>query len=119
MKARLSMIILMVAVLTLMFAAAQVMAGCDKEKGKEVETKVAIADVPAAVAATLQAQAKDGTIDEIEKEEEGGVVTYEADITIGADKFEAKVGADGTLISMAKDEDEKNEGKDEEKEDAD
>lgn len=118
MKTRLSMVILMVAVLTLCFAATQLMAA-EKEECKGKEAKITIADVPAAVAATLQAQAQGGTIDEIEKEDEDGVVTYEADITIGADKFEAKVGADGALISMGKADDEKNEGKDEEKEDAD
>jgi len=124
MKTRLSILVLMVAVLVLCFAVTQVMAG-EKTGCKGKETKVTIDQVPAAVAATLQQAAGNGTIDEIEMKDKKGVVTYSADITIDGKKWEAKVAADGKLIKMeeqkpgeegkeegkGKESDEKNEGK--------
>ena len=99
MKTRLSLVVLMVAVLILCFAVTQVMAGEKGEcKGKKQEVKVTIDQVPAAVAQTLQQQAAGGTIDEIEQQTKKGVVTYEADITKSDGKWECKVGADGGLI---------------------
>lgn len=105
-----SLVLLMVAVLVLCFAATQVLA--DKCEGKEKETKVTIDQLPAAVAQTLQDQAAGGTIDEIEMEEENGVVTYEADITKADGKYECKVGADGGLISMKPENDDEQEDDD-------
>jgi hypothetical protein len=108
MKTRLS--ILLVAVLVLCFAVTAVMAGeCKGKEGDEKEATVTIDQVPTAVAQTLLQAAQTGTIDEIVKEEEKGVVTYEADITKDGKKFEAKVAADGKLLAMEEEKDEQNE----------
>lgn len=112
MKRELGAVILISAVLLLCLAATRLYAGCGKAEADEKESEVAIANVPAAVAATLQAQAQGGTIDEIEKIESDGLVTYEADITIGADEWECKVSADGSLISMLKEDDEEDRDED-------
>lgn len=109
MKTRLS-IVLLVAALILCFALTAAMAGeCKGKEADEKETTVTIDQVPDAVAQTLQQEAGTGTIDEIVQETEKDVVTYEADITKDGKKFEAKVAADGKLISMEEEKDEDNE----------
>jgi hypothetical protein len=102
MKTRLSIVMLIVAVLVVCFAVTQVMAG-EKEEGNKNEAKLTIDQVPAAVAATLQQVAGNGTIDEIEQKDNNGVVTFSADITKDGKKLEAKVAADGTLIKTEED----------------
>jgi uncharacterized membrane protein YkoI len=77
--------------------------------GKELakEEKVEWKDVPAAVQATITANANGGTVIEVEKEIENGAVVYEAEIK-GTDgkKFDVEVAADGKLIKSEADEEE-------------
>jgi uncharacterized membrane protein YkoI len=75
--------------------------------GKELvkEEKVDWQNVPAAVQATITANANGGTVIEVEKEIEKGAVVYEAEVK-GADgkKFDVQVAADGRLIKSEADE---------------
>jgi hypothetical protein len=62
------------------------------------EVVVTIDQVPAPVKATLQREAEDGKITEIERESGRGKTMYEARATIGNNTYEMKVAEDGTLI---------------------
>jgi hypothetical protein len=87
--------------LTLLAAAALV--GCKSSEGKS-EVKVAMADVPAPVKATLEHEAAGGKITEVEKETKNGKVVYSADVTDKAGKkWDVDVGEDGKLISKERD----------------
>ena len=110
MKSRLSIVMLMVAVLILCFAVTQVMAG-EKGECKDKDTKLTIDQLPDAVADTLRQAAGNGTIDEIEKEDEDGVVTYSAEVTKDGKKFDVEIAADGKLLKA---EEEKDDDKDDE-----
>jgi len=87
----------------------------DEEKEEGNAVKVAIEQVPAAVRATLQQEAPGVAITTVDKEEEDGKVTYEADAMIGGQNYEIKVAPDGKLISKKVD-NEAEEKKGEEKE---
>jgi len=65
----------------------------------EEEKKVSIAEVPEAVKSTILAEAKGGTIGEIEMENEDGQTVYEAEAVVNGQEVDIKVGADGTLLS--------------------
>jgi uncharacterized membrane protein YkoI len=71
----------------------------------EDEEQVSMDQVPAVVRATILAQAGNGTIEEIDLENEDGQTTYEADVTIDGQEVEIKVAADGTLLGKEIDED--------------
>jgi hypothetical protein len=77
--------------------------GEEKDEGPEV--KVNLADVPAAVKATLNRESNNASLDEVEKETEDGKTVYEADAKMNGKNYEIKVAADGTLISKKLDED--------------
>jgi len=81
---------------------------------EENEVKVALADCPAPVQATLKKEAGGGTISDVEKETEHGKTIYEADAMIDGKNYEIKVAEDGSLIGKKLDE-EKDEEKDEKK----
>ena len=79
------------------------------------ETKIKLADCPAAVQKTLVREALGAKIEEVEKEVEKGKTSYEAEVKIDNKTYESKVAADGTLISKALEDDE--DDKDDEKDD--
>lgn len=80
----------------------------------EQEKAVSIDNVPEAVKATILAEAKGGTIGEIEMETENGQTAYEAEVTIDGQKVEIKVADDGKLLGKeADDDDDEDEDEDE------
>jgi uncharacterized membrane protein YkoI len=84
----------------------------------EQEKAVSIDQVPEAVKATILAEAKGGTIGEIEMETENGQTAYEAEVTIDGQKVEIKVADDGKLLGKeADDEDDDDEDDDDEDDD--
>jgi uncharacterized membrane protein YkoI len=68
------------------------------KRAMDRETEVSIKEVPAAVKVTLLAEAKGGTIEEIEMETENGRTVYEADVIIDGQEVEIQVAPDGTLL---------------------
>ena len=72
--------------------------GCSILGGGKKETKVTMDQVPAAVKATLEAQAEGGKITEIEKEMKHGKAVYEAEIMKDGKKIEVKVDEAGKII---------------------
>jgi uncharacterized membrane protein YkoI len=70
------------------------------------ETEVSIEEVPAAVKATIDAEAEAGTIEEIEMETENGQTVYEADVIIDGQEIEIRVAPDGTLLGKETEDDE-------------
>jgi len=70
------------------------------------ETEVSIDKVPAAVKAAIDAEAKGGTIVEIEMETENGRTVYEADVIIDGQEVEIQVAPDGTLLGKKIEDDE-------------
>jgi uncharacterized membrane protein YkoI len=105
-----SVVVVVLAGLTLSIGA---LAG---RQNAEAEKKTALDQVPEAVKATLLSQG--GTIEEIEVETENGRTIYEADVTVGGQKMEMKVAADGSLIGQEADDDE-GDNENQEKEDED
>ncbi|MCX5644239.1 MAG: PepSY domain-containing protein [Phycisphaerae bacterium] len=84
------------------------------------DKKATIDQVPDAVKATLLSQG--GAIEEIEIEAENGRTIYEADVTVGGQKVEMKVAADGSLLGKEvddEDNDEEDNDRDQESEDED
>lgn len=84
-----------------------------EKQGKE--EKVRFEDLPAAVQATLKQQAGDGTIQEIEKEQEQGQTVYEAEVLIEDKVWEIEIAADGKLMSKELDDDGDDDGDDDDK----
>jgi uncharacterized membrane protein YkoI len=72
----------------------------------DAETEVSIEEVPDAVRATIDAEAKGGTIGEIEMETENGRTVYEADAIIDGQEVEIQVASDGTLLGKETEDDE-------------
>ncbi len=64
----------------------------------EKEKEVSIDQVPAAVKATLLAEAKGGVIREIEVDTEDGQTVYEAEVIIDGIEVDIQVAADGRLL---------------------
>jgi len=80
------------------------------DEGKEKnEQDIALTDCPAAVQQTINTNAVGGKVTEVEKEtKKDGSIVYEADVTkTDNSKIEVKVAADGTLIKVKADDDEK------------
>jgi len=86
------------------------------------DEEVSIDAVPAAVRATIVAQAQGNPIREVEIETKDGVTVYEAEVIIDGEETDILVAADGTLLGTEVDdeEDEDDEdGDDEDEEDGD
>lgn len=69
------------------------------------DVMIPLDQAPAAVRATLAAEARGVAIAQVEKETEGGKVHYEAKATIDGKRYEIKVAEDGKLISKKLDDD--------------
>ena len=82
---------------------------------EEKEEKIKLKDCPAAVQKTIEQQAGDGKILEVEKETgSDGTVTYEAEIKrSNGSVFEVEVAADGKLIEVEEEDDEDDDDGDE------
>ncbi|MBN1489727.1 MAG: PepSY-like domain-containing protein [Phycisphaerae bacterium] len=71
----------------------------DDDADEEDEVAVAFDQLPAAVKATILAEADGATIKEIERETaKNGQMVYEAEWVEGGQEIEVKVAADGTLL---------------------
>ena len=86
----------------------------DDDEDDDDEEQVSIDDVPAAVKATILANAGDGTVKEIERETEDGKAVYEAEVIIDGQEVEIKVADDGTLLSKEVDDDDDDDDDDDE-----
>ncbi len=84
----------------------------EDEDEDEDEELVSIDQVPAAVKATILAEAGTGTIKEIEKENENGQIIYEAEVIIDGQEIEIKVSADGTLLGKEVEDDDDDDDED-------
>ena len=107
-----SIILLLALALCITLVAVGFAKECDKDQ------KLTIEQLPAAVRATLEAQAQGNPIEDLEKETEDGVTFYSADIIKGDQKLEVEILEDGTLRSaepeaIGKEEAEENEGNEE------
>lgn len=92
-----SIALLFVLVLCLSLAAVGVANKCSK--GEDQDQPLTIEQLPAAVRATLEAQAQGNPIEDIEKETEDGVTFYSADIIQGDKKLGVEIAEDGTLLN--------------------
>jgi uncharacterized membrane protein YkoI len=70
----------------------------DDEDDGEDEEEISLDQVPAAVKATILAEAKGAPIKEVERETEDGKTVYEAEWNVGEMEVEIKVAPDGTLL---------------------
>ncbi len=57
-----------------------------------------LTDLPAPVRTTVQREVKQGTITDIEKDQENGNVVYEVEFTDGGKNWEIDVAPDGKLL---------------------
>lgn len=89
---------------------------CSPVWSEDSDEKIAAADVPAVVMATMTKAANGATLEDFEKETEDGAVKFKA-VFDGADgkEMEVEVSADGTLLEVEPEGDDKDEKKDEEK----
>ena len=70
-----------------------------RSRDDEREVTVTLAELPAAVRATLEREAAGGSIEEIERETgNDGLVVYSADTKIAGKVYDIEIAADGTLI---------------------
>lgn len=76
---------------------------CVSKEGKilKVEQDITSDDVPAAVLAKMQADAKDGKLEDIEKVEIGKTVYYKADVDSKAGDFKVVYSASGAKQDVA------------------
>jgi protein-disulfide isomerase len=90
----LSVALLLIALLTALSASASA-------KGRGVREKVAWAELPATVQATIQANAAGGKVVAIEKRSRRGEVTYTAEVKAADGKIiEIEVASDGKLLGI-------------------
>ena len=64
----------------------------------EDEEEISLDQVPAAVKATILAEAKGAPIKEVEREIKNGRTVYEAEWVVNGQEIEIKVAPDGTLL---------------------
>lgn len=84
--------------------------------GEEQSTDLKADQVPAPVMATMVKAANGGKLSEFEQEVKNGKTVFTAEVKDAAGKVnEITVSPDGTLVSVAPEEEEKNGDKDEEK----
>ena len=81
-------------------------ANADDGSGEAVK----LTDCPKAVQKTLKRESRGGKIVEIEKEEEGGKTTYEAEVMIDGKEYDIEIASDGTLLSKVLEEEETGDG---------
>jgi hypothetical protein len=76
---------------------------------KVIEEGVTIDKVPAGVKATIEKEAKDGKVQEIDRTTRNGKTTYAAQLEVGGKNVELTVDPDGTLVKKEVEQDEKEE----------
>lgn len=76
------------------------LAGCDELRSEmDQGDKVALTQVPAPVKATIEQEAKAGTLKEIEKKTVDGRTAYMADVVVNGKEQGTVIGEDGKVIS--------------------
>jgi uncharacterized membrane protein YkoI len=71
----------------------------EDEEGDDDEGQVSLSDLPTAVLATLQQEAPNAQIEELELETENGRTQYAADVVIDGQTFDIEIAPDGTLLT--------------------
>jgi len=66
----------------------------------ETETEMALEDVPEGVRTTLESFGRVGEVEDIVKEEEGGEVTYEAEVEMEGAKLELSLSPAGVVVEV-------------------
>lgn len=70
----------------------------------QADEKVALDQVPAKVKVTIQKHVQDGKLEEIERDKENGVTTYEVEYRAkDGTKYELRIAEDGKLLAKKKD----------------
>ena len=64
------------------------------------EEKIALEDLPAAVADAVKGEFPNGQMIEAEKEVENGQTVYEVEVADGDEQFEVEVSADGKILEV-------------------
>ena len=105
----------LIAALLLVIPSRVAFAAEEKEKEEGNETKMKLANVPAAVQKTLAEESKGAKIETVDKETDEGKTIYEADVQINGKNYEIKVLEDGTLLSKKLDMEEAEKDKKDEK----
>lgn len=73
-------------------------APADEHKGKKIDAD----KLPKAVADALKARFPNATVTECHEEKDGDKVVYDVDFTVGKQKYEAEIAADGTIKEWEK-----------------
>lgn len=70
----------------------------------QADEKVALDQVPAVVKVTIQKHVQDGKLEEIERDKENGVTTYEVEYRAkGGTRYELRIAEDGKLLKKKQD----------------
>ncbi|MDX2115946.1 MAG: hypothetical protein SFZ24_10075 [Planctomycetota bacterium] len=106
---------LKLALLGLLSASATVtVGGCSSGRAAreedEVETVVTLADLPPAARATIEREAMGHAITEVEREEQGGRITYSADTMIDGKPYDIEVTEAGVLLTKELEEEDSEDG---------
>jgi uncharacterized membrane protein YkoI len=67
------------------------------------DVELTLEELPEAVRQTVVRETKGGTIHEIERDDDRGVIEYEVEFTLDAVKYEIDVAADGSLLRRHRD----------------
>jgi uncharacterized membrane protein YkoI len=78
----------------------------NENEDDEADIKVALADVPEAVRATIAKEAAGAEVKEIEMETEDGQTIYSAEVVAGGQEVEFEISPDGTLLGREVDDEE-------------
>ena len=70
----------------------------ETERGEGAEVKMSLDDVPDAARQAILREAAGAPVREVEREQEGGRVVYEAEVTAGGRAREIEVDADGNVL---------------------
>jgi hypothetical protein len=83
---------------------ALLLGACDDKEASKGD-KIALAQLPPAVKATIERESKGGSVKETEKSTEGGKTMYAAEIVVNGEEQEVRIAEDGTVIERGKKED--------------
>lgn len=74
-------------------------AGCaETDRGEGQEVRMSLDDVPDAAREAILREAAGAPVTEVEREDEGGRVVYEAEVTAGGKTREIEVDAQGNVL---------------------
>ena len=89
----------------------------DDEDEDEKEERVRRAELPKRVQRTLARESRGGKIEEIEKEQIGDKIVFEAEVEFGEREYEIVIAADGTLLKKVLEEEDDDDDDDEDEDD--